>query len=203
MKPGKPALLAAAAMILLISFAACSSKPFLVVHYQLPSPPDAFTSEPLTLVVRDLRDNKAFLSESAQRALPEFDETYSLVVVRADGSGNLLGIFGVEALVAETFEQRLNNLGLQVSPSADQSVYELEIKLNEFKLDLTGRTWVVNMNYKANLSKNGRVLAMETVDGSAQRLRVMGAGDAEKLLSELLTDMVNRVDIKKLLQQAR
>jgi ABC-type uncharacterized transport system auxiliary subunit len=203
MKPRKPAVLAAAAMTLLTLTGACANKPFLIVHYQLPAPADTPMNKRVSLMIRDIRENKAFLSESARKSLPEFNDTYSLVVVKADGSGNLLGIYEVEALIAETFERRLNSLGLQVGPSADQSEYELEIKLSKFNLDLTGRNWVVTMNYQANLSKNSRVLAVESVDGSAQRLKMMGAGDAEKLLGELLTDMVNRLDLERLFQQAQ
>ncbi len=203
MKPSKPAMLAAAAMTLLILTGACSTKPFLIVHYQLPSPAETLAGKAVSLVITDIRKTKAFLSESAKKSLPEFNETYSLVVLKADNSGNLLGVYEVDALLAETFKQRLNNLGLQVTPSANQGGYELEIKLKEFKLDLAGRNWVVKMNYQASLSKNNRLLAMESVDGSAQRLKVMGTGDAEKLLGELLTDMVNKLDLVKLFQQAQ
>jgi ABC-type uncharacterized transport system auxiliary subunit len=203
MKPSQPAMLAAAAMILLLLTGACSSKPFLIVHYQLPSPAETLANNEVSLVIADIRETKTFLTESAKKSLAEFNETYSLVVLKADGSGNLLGIYEADALLAETFKQRLNNLGLPVSASVNQSEYALEIKLKKFKLDLAGRNWVVNMNYEASLSKNSRLLASESVDGSAQRLKVMGAGDAEKLLGELLTDMVNKLDLVKMFQQAQ
>jgi ABC-type uncharacterized transport system auxiliary subunit len=203
MKPSKPAIFAAAAVTLLILTGACSTKPFLIVQYQLPAPAETLAGKTVSLVISDIRETKAFLSENAKKSLPEFNETYSLVVLKSDGSGNLLGVYEVDALLAETFKQRLKNLGLQISPSANQSEYELEVKLKEFKLDLAGRNWVVKMNYQASLSKNSRLLAMESVDGSAQRLKVMGTGDAEKLLGELLTDMVNKLDLVKLFQQAQ
>lgn len=204
LKPGRPALLAAAALTLLILIAACSTKPFLIVQYQLPSPPaETLADQKVSVAITDLRQTNAFLTERAQKSLPDFNGTYSLVVLKADGSGNLLGVYEVDALLAEIFKHRMSNLGLQVSPSAAQSEYELEIRLKEFKLDLAGRNWVVKMNYQANLSKNGRLRAMESVDGSAQRLKVMGAGDAEKLLGELMTDMVNKLDLAKLFLQAQ
>jgi len=203
MKPRKTAMLTAAALTLLILTGACSTKPFLIVHYQLPASAEALAGKAVSLVITDIREPKSFLSQRAKKSLPEFNETYSLVVLNADGSGNLLGVYEVDALLAETFKQRLKNLGLQVSSSANQGQYELEIKLKEFKLDLAGRNWVVNMSYQANLSKNSRLLAMESVNGSAQRLKVLGTGDAEKLLGELLTDMVNKLDLVKLFQQAQ
>ena len=203
MKSSKHAILAAAAMILLFITGACSNKPFLVVQYQPPSSTDTLAGKEVSQVITDDRETKTFLSESAKKSLREFNETYSLVVLKEDGSGDLLGIYEIDALFNEIFKQRLNNLGLQVSPPANQSEYEFEIKLKEFKLDLVGRKWVVDMSYQANLSKNSRLLAMESVAGSAERLKVMGHSNAEKLIGELLTDMVNKLDLVKLFQQAQ
>ena len=196
-------MLAAAALVLLIFGGACSSKPFLIVHYQLPSSSDALAGKSVSPVITDTRANKDFLSESARKSLREFEETYSLVVIKEDGSGNLLGIYQVDTLLYEVFNQKLTNLGMQVpSPNTDPE-YELEIKLKEFKLDLAKRKWIVHMNYQASLLKNGSILALETVDGSAERLKVMGKSDAEKVLGELLSDMVNKLDLAKLFQQAQ
>ena len=203
MKSSKHAILAAAAMILLFLTGACSNKPFLAVQYQLPSSTDTLAGKEVSQVITDDRETKIFLSESAKKSLREFNETYSLVVLKEDGSGDLLGIYEIEALFDEIFKQRLTILGIQVSPPASQSEYEFEIKLTEFKLDLAERKWVVNMSYQANLSKNRRLLAMESVSGSAERLKVMGQSDAEKLIGELLTDMVNKLDLVKLFQQAQ
>ena len=201
MKFSKRAMLAAACILLILT-GACASKPFLIVHYQLPSPTDTLAGKEVSQVIIDMRQTQAFLSESAKKSFREFDETFSLVVLKEDGSGNLLGIYEVDALIDELFKQRLINLGLQVSAPASQTEYELEIKLKEFKLDLAGRKWIFNMSYQANLLKNGRLLAMESVNGSAERLKVMAKSDAEKLLGELLSDMVNKLDLVKLFQQA-
>ena len=193
----------AAALILVIITGACSSKPFLIVHYQLPSSSNALADKPVSPVIIDTREHKAFLSESAKKSLREFDDAFSLVVLKEDGSGNLLGIYEMDTLLLEIFNQKLNNLGMQVPSPNTNTEYELEIKLTEFKLDLAKRKWIVNMNYQASLLKNDRVLAMETVDGSAERLKVTGKSDAEKVLGELLTDMVNKLDMAKLFKQAR
>jgi len=203
MRPSKRTMLAAAALTLLILTGACSSKPFLIVHYQLPPASTGLQDREVSLVIADIREDKALLSQSAAKSLREFNDTYSLVVLKADGSGNLLGVYDLEALMAEIFKQRLGLLGLQVTPPAAEAKNVLEIKLKEFKLDLSGRKWVVNASYQANLSGNGRLLATESVNGSAERLKVMGKSDAEKVLGELLTDMVNKLDLAKLFEQAR
>lgn len=197
-------ILATALLIMTGLTGACTSdKPFLIVHYQLPSSSQALEGKRLSLAVEDIREDKSFLSESAKKSLRMFDNTYSLVVLKEDGSGNLAGIYDLNALIAEIFKQRLANVGIQVEPSVETADYELEIKLKEFKLDLADRKWVASMNYQADLVKDGRVRAMETINGSAERLKVMTKSDAEKVLSELMTDMANKLDLARLFQQAR
>lgn len=199
----KRAVLAKAALILLFLAGACSSKPFLIVHYQLPSPSDALAGKEVRPIVSDLRENKAFLSENAKKSIKQFNETYSLVAVNQDGSGNLLGIYEIDTLLSELFKQRLTNLGIRVPPPTNDSEYELEINLQDFKIDLAGRKWIMNMSYQANLLKDGRLLGTESVSGSAERVKVMGKSDAEKLMGELMSDMVNKLEMTKLFQQAR
>ena len=58
------------------------------------------------------------------------------------------------------------------------------------------------MNYQASLLKDGRFIATESVNGSAERLKLAGKSDAEKVLSELITDMVNKLDVTTIFQQA-
>ena len=191
-------------LIISLFIGACSSdKPFLIVHYQLPSSSLALEGQKVSLAVTDIRENRAFLNENAKKSLLAFNDTYSLVVLEEDGSGNLLGVYDLKALISEIFRQRLANMGMQATPSAESADHELEIILKEFRLDLKDRKWVVSMNYQADLSKNGGITAQESVNGSAERLKVMGKSDAEKLLGELVTDMVNRLDVAKLLAKTQ
>lgn len=197
-------MLTAALLIINVFTGACTSdKPFLIVHYQLPSSSQALEGKRIALAVTDIREDKAFLSESAKKSLLKFDDTYSLVVVKPDGSGNLIGVYDLSALIEEIFRQRLANLGMQIVSSADSADYELEIKLKQIKLDLANPKWLVSMNYQADLTKDGAVRATEAISGSAERLRVMTKSDAEKVLSELLTDMANKLDLIRLFQQAQ
>jgi len=197
-------ILATALLIMTGLTGACTAeKPFLIVDYQLPASSQALEGRRLSLAVNDIREDKTFLSENAKKSLRTFNDTYSLVVLKEDGSGNLTGIYDLNALLAEIFKQRLASMGIQVAPSVESSDYELEIKLKEFKLDLANRKWVASMIYQADLVKDGSVRAMETISGSAERLKVMTKNDAEKVLSELLTDMANKLDLTRLFQQAR
>lgn len=195
-----PAVLALVISALLI---ACASRPFLKVQYQLPTPSTELTGESLYLQISDKRNDTAFLSSNAKKSLKDFNDTYSLVVLRADGSGNLLGAYDLNSLWRELFKQRLQNEGVTVSSGSDNTKASLEIQIKAFKLDIVGRKWMLHMSYQAGLSKNNTLRARESVNGSAERLKLMGKSDAEKILGELVTDMVNKLDVAQLFRQAQ
>ena len=191
----------AVAMAVVIS--ACATKPFLKVQYRLPSSSTALAGETIALTISDLRTDAAFLSGKAEKSIDNFNDTYSLVVLRENGNANLLGAYDVNSLLKEIFKQRLENEGGQVLTPAENPDASLAIQLKEFKLDIVDHKWTLNMGYQASLSKNKGVVAKESVSGSAQRLKVMGKTDAEKILGELVTDMVNRLDVATLFEKTQ
>ena len=198
------AISTAALLMMSVIIGACSSdKAFLIIHYQLPSPSETLAGKRVQLTVTDARADKAFLSDSARQSLLSFNDTYSLVVLKQDGSGNLIGVYDLTALLSQIFSQRMTNMGMQVVPTAESADFKLEIILKEFRLDLASRKWIANMNYQADLLKDENVRAMETVSGSAERLKLLKKSDAEKVLGELLTDMANKLDLVRLFQQAQ
>jgi hypothetical protein len=182
---------------------ACASKPFLKVQYQLPSPSRTLEGEKVALSVADMREKNVFLTENAKKAIKDFSGTFSLVVLHEDGSGNLIGAYDLVSLLTEFFQQRLINTGIQVAAVANHAESELKIEIEEFKLDFADRKWIVRMNYRASLIKNGSLLSREAVSGEAERLKVIGKNDAEKILGELLSDTVNKLNLESLFQQAR
>ena len=194
---------AALALVISALLLACASKPFLKVQYQLPSPSTELTGERLNLQISDNRSDTAFLSSNAQKSLKDFNDTYSLVVLQADGSGNLLGAYDLNSLWRELFKQRLQNEGVTVSSSSENTTASLEIQIKAFKLDIVGRKWMLQMSYQAGLSINNTLRARESVNGSAERLKLMGKSDAEKIMGELVTDMVNKLDVAQLFRQAQ
>jgi hypothetical protein len=186
-----------------IMMSACASKPFLKVRYQLPSSSKALTGETISLTISDPREDAAFLSDNAKKSIENFNGTYSLVVVREDGGGDLIGAYEIDSLLKEIFRQRLENEGGRVLATAENAKASLAIQLKEFKLDIVDRKWVLSMGYQASLSRNKGIIAKESVSGSAERLKVMGKTDAEKILGELVTDMVNRLDVAMLFKKTQ
>jgi uncharacterized lipoprotein YajG len=191
------------ALVLAFFAGACASKPFLKVQYQLPSPSSTLEGEKVTLAVSDMRGKTAILTENARKSLENFNGTFSLVVLREDGSGNLTGAYDLVALLSEVFQQRLKNEGIQVAAVADNELLELKIEVTQFQIDFTSRKWVVSMSYRAGLLDKGNLISKESVSGEAERLKVTGKSDAEKILGELLSDMVNKLNLVRLFQQAR
>jgi len=203
MVPSKQLVLPALAIIMAALVSACASKPFLQVQYRLPSASQALTGDRIALAISDRRNDDAFLSSNAKASIKNFNGTYSLVVLRDDGSKHFTGVYDLDSLLKEIFKHRLENEDVDVIATADRADASLEIQLKEFRLDNVDRKWVLRMSYRAELSKNGGLIAKESVNGSAERLKVMGKSDAEKILGDLVTDMVNRLDVARLLHKAR
>ena len=203
MKLGKRWIFAILALVLAFFASACSPKPFLKVQYQLPSQSNVLDGKTVSLAVSDMRGQKALLTDNARRSLKNFKGTFSLVVLRQDGSGDLVGAYDLVSLLTEVFQQRLKNEGTQTAAVADSALPELKIEIKEVQLDYAKRKWITRMNYQASLIDNGRLLSKESVSGEAERLKVMGKSGAEKILGELLTDTVNKLNLARLFQQAR
>ncbi|MGD8443795.1 MAG: hypothetical protein PVI94_09890, partial [Desulfobacterales bacterium] len=172
------------ALILAFFTAACASKPFLKVQYQLPSPSSTLGGKQVSLTVSDMRSKETLVTETARKSLRDFKGTFSLVVLRDDGSGNLRGAYDLVSLFSEVFQQRLKNEGIQATTVTDSSLPELKIEITEFQIDFVDRKWIVGMNYQTSLLDNGNLLSKESVSGQAERLTVMGKKGAEKVLSE-------------------
>ena len=56
--------------------------------------------------------------------------------------------------------------------------------------------------YEARLLKEDRLLAEQTISGDAERIKAFGIGDAEKVLGDIFSDSVNRLNVRKLFEQA-
>ena len=171
----------------------CASTNFLVVNYQLPAEPEMLAEPSVSLVIKDSREDPAFATRTAKKVLKDFNGDFVLYK-----NSELMGAFGLQSLIREIFKHRLENAGVRVVSAEGSREMVVEITLKAFKLDFVERKWIIDMTYQANLLKHDRFVAGETVSGSAERLRVAGNKDAEKLIGELITDVVNRLNLKAL-----
>jgi len=190
-------------LLIAITTSFCASKNFLKVNYQLPTQPVELNGTRVALTVKDKRENPTIVTKSAQKALKNFTGDFALIVAQEKKEDKLIGAFGLSSMIREIFRHRLENAGVQVVTQENFEDAIVEIVLKEFSLDLQNRKWIIKMNYQASLLKQNRVVAGETITGSAERLRVISGKNAEFVIGELVTDVVNRLNLNELLQAAR
>ena len=181
----------------------CTSKNYLVVHYQLPTETLSAKETRISLLFKDQRMEQTVVTKSAKMALKDFGGNFALIVTGENKSERLMGAFSLSSMMKTIFKQRFENAGVRVAPEAESQPTAVEIVLKEFKLDLVERKWVVQITYQANLLKQNRFVGGQTISGNAERLRVVGSKDAEKVIGELISDAVNRLNLDELFQSTR
>jgi ABC-type uncharacterized transport system auxiliary subunit len=182
--------------------AGCASPAVLSVAYRLPPRPAERLSRVVTVEVADERPSKAFLSPSAATELEGFTNVYALAVSPYGGSGDLKGAYEVGPLFRELMRYRLENAGVTVAAAGAKADAQVKFVLREFRLDYGDRKWAVVTGYDALVLREGGLVARQAVNGSAERLRIMGKTDAEKVIGELVSDALNRLDVAALFKQA-
>ena len=178
----------------------CASRNFLTVNYQLPRESVELKDARVALRVKDVREDPRIVTPSAKKVLKNFTGHFTLIVAQENKDDRLVGAFSLSSMVREIFKHRLENAGVRIVTEEEIDVPIVEIVLKEFKLDLPNRNWVIQMNYQANLIKQGRVVGGETITGSAERLRVISGKNAEKIIGELVSDVVNRLNLNDFLK---
>ena len=182
---------------------ACASIPQLRATYQLPPPSGALKGESVALVVEDARPTTEIIAKGAAREFENFPGTVTLSVSRPNGPPIKLGPYDPPALVREAFQRRLRDLGVSAAAKGNADAIHLVILLQEFRLDLVDRNWVASMRYEARMEGDGKLLAGQSITGSAERLKVLGRKGADEVTSEVVTDTVNRLEIERLYRQAK
>lgn len=194
------------ALIVIIMFfvfmGSCASIPELKVNYQLPPSSGEYRDKRVLLTIKDGRSNKDPLGQGAKSELSGFSGNFALSVTQHKGTEMEAGIYKVVGMMREGFRRRLKNIGLVPILEESGKGTRLLIVLNEFSLDRVGRDWIFRMGYEARILQDGKVLTRENVRGEGERYNFSGRAAAEKVLGEVFTDCVNRLDIKRLFERA-
>lgn len=180
---------------------ACASKSYIDVNYRLPVASDDLKGKHVFLECRDTRSDKTIFGQNAQAEFKHFTGLFALSVDQGK-KPFVAGAFDLPSLFKEAFKRRLENSGLDVIKQPEKTTPVLEIVIREFRLDLVDRKWVAGIKYEARLLKGDLLLVTTTISGDAERLKVIGQRDAEKVLGEIFTEIVNQLNLRKLLDRA-
>ncbi|MBI5579265.1 MAG: hypothetical protein HY895_08945 [Deltaproteobacteria bacterium] len=189
------------ALILTLA-AACASSNVLSIKYQLPPPSGETFARSIAITFVDDRRTDAFLTPSARNELEGFTGVYALTVTRPGSSGELKGAYPVDTLFKEVLRYRLENAGVKVVPPGTKTDVELKLVLREFQLDFGDRKWSAAVAYTTQLFRNATMASQQTINGSAERTFLMGKSDADKVVGELVSDTINKLDVALLFKQA-
>ncbi len=194
-------LIFCAIMITGIMIVACAKKSYINIDYRLPVASDDLKGRSVFLDCQDARASKSIFSKKSEDEFKHFTGLFSLSVHEGK-EPFVAGTFDLKSLFKEAFSRRLQYMGIEVITQQDKTTPVVEIIVREFGLDLVDRSWVANITYDARLLKDNKLLYTVTTSGDAERVKVLGLGGAEKVLGEIFTDIVNQLDIRKLLDHA-
>jgi len=179
----------------------CSTVHHLQMTYRLPRDPGGLAGKQAFLAVEDARKDKQTLGPGARSEFENTSGAISLSVAKGAGPGIRKGIYQPPALLKEAMEQRMIHEGIEVVPEGAASA-GVSLLLTSFQVDRADRKWRMNISYEARLVKEGNVLSSQIVNGEAERFELVGAEQAEVVIGELFTDVVNRLDLNKLFRES-
>jgi len=189
-------------LFILTVMVSCSTIPILKVTYRLPSKSDEWKGKKLFLAFEDIRKDKNIIGKGARADFENFSGNILFFLAHGNEPGARRGAYEVPYLFMEAFRIRLENSGAEVVSEKAGVQLEVVIELKDFLLDLQDGNWVVSMGYNASLVRHGKVLSRQTITGQGERLKLVGRGQADIVVGEIITDTVNRFDLGRLFQQA-
>jgi hypothetical protein len=182
---------------------ACTGRPYLIVDYQVPTASHQLAGQSVRLQINDLREDPYIFSPRASIEFRDFKERYALAWIMEDRSRILAGEHDLQNLFKEAFKKRLEVIGVSVVSGHQSSAPLFEVDLKEIKIDLQQRKWMANVSYRVSLSKDQNLIAHEKVVGTAERVKIIGRKGADTVISEIFSDMINRVDLIQLFEKAK
>jgi hypothetical protein len=190
-------------LICIASFSGCAGRNYLIVDYQVPTSSHELDGQMVRLQVEDARQSGSILSSEAAYQFPEFSGIYSLAWILPSQERVLAGEHQLMELFKTVFEKRLAALGVSTVYTDDEKVALLTITLKQFRVDLQSHKWMADLSYDAVLTQPNHPIAKENIHGSAERARIIGRKGADTVLSDIFSDVVNRLDFPKLFRNAK
>jgi hypothetical protein len=185
--------------LLILVLTACGGRSYLNVAYQLPETYKGLPDHPIFLEVTDQRLEQEMFTPKAKEAFRHFTGLFSLEVVNANGDSQMAGAYDMAGLFEAALRERLTRQGITLldAPRADAS--RLAVSVEVFRLDLVNHKWLADVGYAVALRKPSGTLIKEKIRGKAERVKLMGKGAIEKVIGEIFSDSINRLNLKRLL----
>ena len=191
-----------AAIVVFLLSASCAPPPKIDLLYRAPRQTEGLKGKSLFLRVEDERTSKDMIGRGAKKDFAEFPGNVYFEVAKGYDEGSKIGVYEIPQACYEAFKIKLESMGIVVATDKANAQAEIVISLKEFMLDLQRRTWKAYMAYEASLIKDGKVYATENINGQAERFKVFRLREANIVVSEIFTDIVNKLDIEKLLKKS-
>lgn len=194
---GRLAILASVCLL-----AACASTDFLPVRYQLPSTAADLSGRQVFLEVVDARSQTSIFGPSMQENFRHFTGNFALKVARDESSEMMLGAYDLKGLFRAALAQRLQQAGVDVVMAEAPSAARMTVTLTRFELRQDTLKWYADISYQAELSRIESLKASQNVSGTEERMRVPGSKNIEKVLGDIFTTIINRLDLNRLFAAA-
>jgi hypothetical protein len=180
----------------------CAGRQYLIVDYTIPTATQHLDDQSVRLRIDDQREDRKIMSPSAAAKFQAFNDRYSLAWVTPDKGRILAGEHDLAALFQKAFAKRLALMGAITAPESNFQNPELAISLESFTIDLQGQKWVAEVAYSASLTQEGHPVTKEQIRGNAERIRIVGRKGADMVISDIFTEVVNRLDMVTLFRKA-
>ncbi len=190
------------AVLACLLLASCAGVQDVRVSYRLPEPGGALDGRTVYVDFRDGREDRDILTPAAREAYKYHSGNVALFVSRDGGEPSAEGLRNVPSLFRDVFSMRIRRLGGEVVPIERKADATLVVALEAFELDLEDRTWKGRTAYELRVDREGRVRVRQDVSGEAERVKIIGLEQADRLMGELFTDAVNRPDLGELFRKA-
>lgn len=180
----------------------CAKKSYIDVDYRLPTTADTLEGRTVFVETLDLRSDTKIFNKRANDKFEHFTGLFALSVQMPEDQQRIIGAYALPMLFEAALIQRLQRLGVEITGEPSPSVPVFHVNINQFRINLVGQKWLADISYEASLTQDTLLVAREAVSGSAERLKIMGSGGAEKVIGEIFSEMINRLNIERLFQQA-
>lgn len=186
----------------LVACVACAKKSYIFVDYRLPRQMDSLQGRNVYVETHDRRSSQEIFNPRAEEAFKNFTGLFSLTLIKSDDKQTLKGAYPLPMLFETAMKERLQSKGVSIAEFPSTSIPTFRIDLNQFDIKLVGQKWIADISYEVSLTRDNQNVSREVVTGSAERVKLVGSGGAEKVIAEIFTEMINRLNIERLFQQA-